>query len=1464
MTTIYKELDYNSEISDIIGLQFSVSSPEEIRKKSVVKVSQPLLYDTNGEPIINGLFDPRLGVLDPGKICPTDGLDNRFCPGYFGHMELVKPVFSYQFMDIIMKTLKCYCLRCSSILIDKEDDKYKINIKVIQNKKRFGSFYDILSKVQECPKCSFIKPSKIYKEGLARVYAEYKHKEDNQKEYLSAERVYRIFRKISKEDSSAMGFTEEWCLPHWLICTVLPIPPPAMRPSIKQFNGTVSHDDITHKLVDILKTNNTLTKKLENTTTNEETLEGFIDLLQYHIATLVDNQIPNISVASHRSGRPLKTIIERLKGKEGRIRGNLMGKRVDFSARTVITPDPNIKIDQLGVPYKIAMNLTFPDIVNKYNIHYLTECVRNGPNKYPGSKSLKLKSSGNTISLQYVDRSSIQLEFGDIVHRHLKDDDTVLFNRQPSLHKMSMMAHRVKVMRYNTFRLNVCATKPYNADFDGDEMNMHVPQSIQTSIELRQLARVPSQIISPRMNAPIILPVQDMLLGMYRITNDGVYFNELEMMEMLSTIESFDGNLPDPEINEGKYKRWTGRQIISLILPNINVNAENNSFDADKEGGDKLNYVKIRDGIIKQGRFDKKIINSGTNGLIHIIYNDFGEKICQRFLDNTQDIITKFLLKTGFSVGISDLIADKETQKQMEEEIVKKKKEVSEVIQKIHLNIFDNDGGRPNSIEFEEKINNILNRAAGDAGKIGLKSLDNNNRMTNMVSSGSKGSNINIAQMISCLGQQNVDGKRIPYGFTDRTLPHFQKYDDSPEARGFVENSFIRGLTPQEFFMHAMGGREGLIDTAVKTAETGYIQRKLVKSLEDAKVNFDLSVRNSSGKIIQFLYGEDGYNYTKIESQYLDLLDLKFEELQVKHRFDEDENWDKFMEEKTAIEMKTDTKYMEKNNNYYRELVDLVHRLRSKIFVHNNTSNINYPINMFRLINQTISLFSIEKEELSDISPLEIMETINELTSELKSSNMGEMDFLLKALIYSYLSPKMIIKKHRFNKLGFDYLINMIRVKYNKSFISPGEMVGCIAAQSIGEPATQMTLNTFHFAGVGSKSNVTRGVPRLKELLHISKNIKSPSITVYLKEEYANDRIKAQEVENNLELTLMKDIINMSTIYYDEDELNTEIEDDCEFMEIYKIFNKLESYEDDNLSKWVLRLEFDREKLMNKNISMDDIYMAIYSYYKDDVSCNYSDDNSGKMIFRIRLNLDTNKNDDRDIIYLKNFEKYMLENIVIKGVNKITNVILRQDKNNTKYLDGEYIMEDQWVLDTDGTNLLEILSNSKIDTTRTYSNDINEVYQVLGVDAAKRLLLKEINEVIDFSGNYVNHRHLSLLTDLMTNKGYLMSIDRFGINRDQDVGPLAKCSFEETTEQIFKASIFGEMDKLNGVSANIMMGQVIPAGTGESNLLLDEMKIIGIKPTKQEVKKHDIIEDNYCSNNIGIDFDIDDIKPNTI
>ena len=1454
--TLYKELDYNSEIYNIIGLQFSISSPEEIKRKSVCHVTQPLLYDSQGEPVINGLFDPRMGVLDHGKICPTDELDNRFCPGYFGHIELQKPVFHYQFMDIIMKTLKCYCMRCSSILIDKENDYEKVKIQNIlqePNKKRWAYYYDQVSKNKTCPVCGFTQPSKFAKEGLAKVYAEWK--DTGTKEYLSAERVHKIFRKISIEDCNILGFTEEWCRPNWLICTVLPVAPGTVRPSIKQPNGTRSEDDITHKLVDIIKTNETLKKKLENKTTSNETINGFVDLLQYHVATFVDNEIPNVNVSCHRSGRPLKSFVQRLKGKEGRLRGNLMGKRVDFSARTVITPDPNIKIDQLGVPYKIAMNLTFPEIVNQYNIHHLTRCVRNGPFEYPGAKSYKRKSDGATISLQYVDRNSIVLEYGDVVSRHLKDGDDVLFNRQPSLHKMSMMAHKVKVLKHNTFRLNVSVTKPYNADFDGDEMNMHVPQSIQTAVELRQLARVPSQIISPRMNSPVISPVQDTLLGINRITNDGVYFTEKQMMELLMTIKSFDGILPEPEINQGPYKRWSGRQLLSMILPPLNMNMKNSSYNENLED-DKLNHVKIQDGKILQGRFDKAIISKGTKGLVHMIFNDFGEKACQDFLDNIQDIITKYLLITGFSVGISDLIADEDTKRKMEKVIVGKKKEVAEVIQHVHLNIFKNEEGKPNEVEFENKIMEMLRKTINEAGNIGLKSLDQNNRMTNMVSAGSKGSPINISQMICSLGQQGIDGKRIPYGFVDRSLPHFTKYDDSPEGRGFIENSFIGGLTPQEFFFHAMAGREGLIDTAVKTSETGYIQRKLIKAMEDLKVDQDLKVTNSYGKVIQFRYGDDGYNFNNIESQSLDLLSHTFEELEEKHRFESQENWELFLDENTQKELEKEKDSQEKLDSLYQEMVEMVHLLRGEIFQHSTNSNVNHPINMMRLVNRSLSMFQIDKKDMSDLNPMLVYRTLKELDQELKRNNMEQSTLILRALLYSNLSPKVLVKKLRMSQDAFFYVVNIIKTKYSKSFIAVGEMVGAIAAQSIGEPATQMTLNTFHYAGVSSKSNVTRGVPRLKELLHISKNIKQPSITVFLKDDLSYDRIKTEEILNKLELTTLQDIIVSSSIYFDPKDSQSTIEGDNAFMDIYKVFQELNPIEDDNDSCWVLRLEFSRKELMKRNIRMEDVHHAIFANYEK--LGYYSDDNSDKLIFRIRLNIENSKNDDRDIMYLKNFEKNLL-NLVIKGVDKINKISMRKNKDNVVFEDGNYQMKENWVLDTDGTNLIDILGNEYVDSDRTYSNDIIEVYNTLGIDAARELLYREINEVIDFSGNYVNYRHLTLLVDFMTHKGYLMSVDRFGINRDMDIGPLAKCSFEETTEQIFKAAIFGDKDTLEGVSANIMMGQLIPSGTGNSQVFLDEMKIMNLKAQKKQELQESLEQDSYCDNNLGIDFDISGI-----
>jgi len=469
MSIFKKDLEYNSKIDRVVGIQFGILSPEEIERRSVAEIFTHDTYDGD-IPKIGGLFDPRMGVLDNGLICPTDGLDNRFCPGYFGHIKLAKPVYHYHFISYITKILKNVCLRCSSLYID--PNKFP-QLKNEKNQLKFNLMTKLCSKSKFCGDnnengCGAPRPTTIKKEpgNLCNIYVEWKTKQEKKHIVLSVIDVREIFKRISDKDCESLGFNVTWCRPEWLICSVLPVAPPTVRPSVKQDNNTRMEDDLTHKYCDIIKTNRSLKQKLEQPDTPQNIIDDWTQLLQYHVATLVDNTIPGIPQAQQRSGRPLKSLKERLKTKEGRVRGNLMGKRVNFSARSVITPDPNIKIDELGVPEKIARNLTKPIKVNKYNIKNLTELVRRGPDDWPGAKTYIRTSTKTTIYLKHIDRNKIKLEYGDIVNRHLSDGDIVLFNRQPSLHRMSMMAHRVIVMKGNTFRLNISVTTPYNADFD--------------------------------------------------------------------------------------------------------------------------------------------------------------------------------------------------------------------------------------------------------------------------------------------------------------------------------------------------------------------------------------------------------------------------------------------------------------------------------------------------------------------------------------------------------------------------------------------------------------------------------------------------------------------------------------------------------------------------------------------------------------------------------------------------------------------------------------------------------------------------------------------------------------------------------------------------------------------------------------------------------------------------------------
>jgi len=1175
---------------------------------------------------------------------------------------------------------------------------------------------------------------------------------------------------------------------------------------------------------------------------------------------MIDNRIPGVASVAQRSGRALKSVKERLVGKGGRVRGNLMGKRVDFSARSVITPDPNISIGELGVPTKVAMNITFPVTVNKRNRDFLTRLVLNGPDNYPGAKILERKS-GDSISLRYTDRENIELLNGDIVHRHLLDGDPVLFNRQPTLHRMSMMCHIVKVLHVGaTFRLNVAATKPYNADFDGDEMNLHGPQDDESAAELRLLAALPRQIISPANNKSIVGIFQDSLLGSFRLTRPNIDFDMRTAMNLLMSVRDVN-----PKLFKNPKKVIDSFTLLSEILPPMSTKFENG-----QDGDGITNVVNIKAGKYKHGQLDKDALGSGSKGLIQSIFNDYGFQASADFIDNLQNIVTDYMKLSSYSVGISDLIANNETNQKIANTILNKKKVVADLINETHIGAFENNTGKSNELEFETRVNAQLTQALNEAGKIGRKSLSKDNRFVIMVGSGSKGKNLNIAQMISCLGQQNVDGKRIPYGFSNRTLPHYKKFDDSPEARGFVESSFIQGLTPEELFFHAMGGRVGLIDTAVKTSQTGYIQRRLIKALEDLKFTYDGTVRNNKNKIIQFRYGDDNIDTTKVENIPLPLSSMTVEEIYSHYQIPSDDVSDEVV---TTNYTKTAIKRMKKQTVALKEqtqsMVDYMLEIRSQlveyVFKNSAGSTIHIPVNFKRIINNIANQLNYQNNSMVNITPFETYRLILDNFATLESLHFGKPSELFKAAYLYYMSPKNLLAIRRFNRKGLELLCAKINAEYKNALCNPGEMVGMIAAQSIGEPTTQMTLNTFHFAGVASKSNVTRGVPRIEEILSLSENPKQPSTTVYLKQEEETDRVRAQELKYTLEFTSLKDITSSVSICFDPDDLQTLVEEDKPLMDEYVEFSKIiqecsgsdDVEENSDKSKWILRFILDKESMLDKNINMDDVHFAIEHSYKGEISCIYSDFNADKLVLRARLDksLTNSKKkslDQSDEIYkLKNLQHNLMNNVILRGIKKIPKVLLRKSVNQLKFSEGNYEKEDTWVLDTVGSNLPDILTLQDIDTTRAYSNNIQEVYRTLGIEAARACILKEVQEAFDES--YINYHHLSLLCDRICATKKMVSVFRHGINND-DIGPIAKASFEETPEMFLRAARHGELDLMTGISANVMCGQEGYFGTGFFQVMLDinEMgKLAGSKELETEKDIDDMLTmedgDGVCS-----------------
>lgn len=1258
-----------------------------------------------------------------------------------------------------------------------------------------------------------------------------------EKRTLTPSEILNVFKHISSEDILRLGLNEDYARPEWMIITVLPVPPPPVRPSIAINESARGEDDLTYKLADIIKASANVAR-CEQEGAPAHVINEFEALLQYHVATYMDNDIAGQPQALQKSGRPVKSIRARLKGKEGRLRGNLMGKRVDFSARTVITGDPNIDLDQVGVPRSIARTLTYPEVVTPYNIHRLTEYVRNGPNEHPGAKYI-IRDTGERIDLRYHKRAGdIALQYGWKVERHLLDDDPVLFNRQPSLHKMSMMAHRVKVMPYSTFRLNLSVTSPYNADFDGDEMNLHVPQSEETRAELSQICMVPLQIITPQSNKPIMGIVQDTLCGIRKFTKRDTFCDFDQVMNILFWIPNWNGIVPEPTIIKPK-PLWTGKQMISMCIPDgIHIRRLDKSPISPDDDG-----MLVVKGEIMYGVVNKKTIGASAGGLIDVIFKEKGPFVCRDFFGNIQKTVNFWLLHNGFSIGIGDTIADADTMNTITQTIDAARQKVQEIIQSAERNTLKREQGMTLRETFEQGVSKTLNQARDDAGKFAEKSLKELNNVKQMVISGSKGSFINISQMSACVGQQIVEGKRIPFGFADRTLPHFTKDDYSPESKGFVENSYLRGLSPQEFFFHAMAGREGLIDTAVKTAETGYIQRRLVKALEDVMVHYDGTVRNSLGDILQFVYGEDGLDSCKVESQPIDSISGDDNTFNLRYKIDlmDSSKSLKPSHIESGNDIVGDIEMQRILDEEYEQLCTDREFLRTGTFP-GTESGWHLPVNLRRVILNAQQIFNVDPNKATNLTIPEIANGVKQLaeklivvrgTDELTKEAQYNATLLFKCLVRSVFSVKRVVSEYHLTRDSFEWVLGEIESQFSRSLVNPGEMVGVVAAQSIGEPATQMTLNTFHYAGVSSK-NVTLGVPRLKEILNVAKNIKTPSMSVFLEREVALNIESAKDIIRFIQYTNLAHIVKATGIYYDPEPTTTVIEQDRDLVDTFflipddALLSQLSMH-----SPWVLRLELDRKKLVDVRIDMNQVAERISASFGSDMHLIWSHDNAEELVIRCRIvrdpkSLEENVEAEEDQT-VKKLMLHMLENIVLCGTPNIQRVYLTKYEIREPDETGKYQKIPAWNLETDGSNLADVLNIEGVDFTKTYCNSFVEVLSVLGIEASRASLFKEVSSVLSFDGSYVNYRHIALLVDAMTSRGHIMAISRHGINR-ADTGALMRSSFEETVEILLDAAASAELDDCRGISENIMLGQIAPLGTGSFDVVLDEDMLAAAAP----------------------------------
>lgn len=1387
-------------------LTFGVLSAKEVERQSVVQVTSSQLY-YRGLPASGGLLDPLLGTVDRRHLCATCRRDAQTCQGHSGHIALAYPVYHIGFLDCVLKTLRTTCFACSRVVAT--DEEKEAVLRPLQGKARLLAAHALLRGRKACPFCAAPRPS--YSRHAFGVQAEWaadaEWEGEEERAYCTSPFTSRealsILTHMSDDDAEWLGFDARASHPRNMVLQNLVVPPVNTRPAIYTSEGSRSRgqNDLTHHLLEILKRSHEMEAFLAGASWRDAVvtpeLVERLHRLQYEVFALVNNNLriqkPQ-GMGRAGSSANAKSIVDRLKGKEGRVRGNLMGKRVDFSARCVITPDPYFDCDRVGVPYHIAQRLTVPETVNPTNIRRLSERVKRGAKDVHGADSVIL-TTGEVVSLaNCAHRADLVLKNGDVVERFLADDDVVVFNRQPSLHLHGMQAHRVRLMPGYTFRLSLVVASPYNADFDGDEMNLHVPQSPAAIAECSALMAVAQNCVGAQSNKPVLGIVQDSLLGLHVLSHLESTFDRSHFCRCLGSTRHWRRVLPPPCIvlrRKGEVVRrvWSGKQMISCLLPRgLYVEPEREVAWGDEERlrREEDLPVVVRDGQLLSGVLRKAHVGTAAGGIVDVLCREMDGVAALRFMGDAQRLTNAFLLQRGHHVGIEDVMLSAEGQERVTERLSKASR-LCEDIQR------EMEGAPPDVAKAGEgAIMRLLSKMLMQTGGIVNEHMSRRNSIRRMVTAGSKGSFINLSQICACLGQQSLEGARLRAEKGDRLLPCFAPHDLSLASRGMVYNSFALGLSPSELFCHAVGGREGLVDTSVKTSQTGYLQRRMNKAMEDHRVFPDGTVRNAMSEVVSFRWGSDSMHPAKLERVRLEVL------------FDDEQ----------AVRARHSAPVAEE----VLRLRELVLRTKRHVLAAEVDARVLLPFHPGRLMRKQARL---KGSPSSSVSREHAEARVGALVE-------GVVSLVVRlALWHVFAHPHV----DGMAVADFDAMLEATVAKVRHASNCVGDSVGCLAAQSVGEPCTQLTLNTFHTAGCSIK-NVTLGIPRMKELCDASKTPKTPCTTVRFRRPFASSARFARYFAETLPQVRLGDVVSSCDIVHDPDPFSTSVEAHRDFVEVERLLG--DHPPEEGACEYVVHLHLHKEAMRARHLTPPLVRAVLRERLGERALVMSSEVNSVEWVVHVRylhvremarvggLTL------EQQSILCHKCTNVLLDTVVLGGHPDVTGADAAEAP---RFDEGD---ASEHVVHAYGNVLVDCAASESVEWERCTSNDVWEVLHTLGVEACVHVFFDQLKSVVSFDGTYVDDRHLMMVADTVCRGGTLMPLNRHGINRT-DASPLMRCSFEETCDVLCESAMFAETENGKGVSTSIMTGQMADFGTGGVEVLFPASSFPKQAPSKTRV-----------------------------